>query len=114
MNNSLYIHIERDHRRLHLCDAGQVVFTCPCAVGKPATPTPLGRFRIVNRVVLDGQQVYGTRWLGLDKPRYGIHGTNNPDSIGRAVSLGCVRLQNRDAERLYELVPVGTPVNITM
>ena len=90
-----------------------MIFSCPCAIGKPSTPTPLGHFHIVNRVPLDGRQVYGTHWLGLDKPRYGIHGTNNPDSIGRAVSLGCIRLQNRDVERLYHLVFVGTPVNIT-
>jgi hypothetical protein len=43
---------------------------------------------------------------------YAVHGTNNPDSIGRAVSHGCVRLLNEDIEKLYPMVPVGTPIYI--
>lgn len=57
----------------------------------------------------------GSRWLGIQRPGvsgYGIHGTNDPDSIGRAVTLGCIRLRNEDAEELYDLVEVGTPVSI--
>jgi hypothetical protein len=41
---------------------------------------------------------------------YGLHGTNNPASVGQAVSHGCVRLRNDDIARLYQVVPVGTPV----
>lgn len=57
----------------------------------------------------------GSRWLGIQRPGvsgYGIHGTNDPDSIGRAVTLGCIRLRNEDVEELYDLVKVGTPVSI--
>jgi lipoprotein-anchoring transpeptidase ErfK/SrfK len=43
---------------------------------------------------------------------YGIHGTNNPASIGQAVSHGCIRLRNEDVTQLYHLVTVGTPVFI--
>jgi lipoprotein-anchoring transpeptidase ErfK/SrfK len=43
---------------------------------------------------------------------YAIHGTNQPDSIGRAVSHGCVRLRNEDIAKLYAMVEVGTPVYI--
>lgn len=55
--------------------------------------------------------VLGTRRLVLGDG-YGIHGTNNPSSIGRSVSHGCVRMRNEDIERLFEMVPIGTPVFI--
>lgn len=55
--------------------------------------------------------VLGTRRLVLGDG-YGIHGTNNPASIGQSVSHGCVRMRNEEIERLYEMVPVGTPVFI--
>ncbi|MGB9802898.1 LysM peptidoglycan-binding domain-containing protein, partial [Desulfofundulus sp.] len=56
----------------------------------------------------------GTRWMGLDIPggNYGIHGTNNPDSIGKAVSNGCIRMYNHHIEELFPHVPLGTPVRI--
>jgi hypothetical protein len=43
---------------------------------------------------------------------YAIHGTNQPETVGRAVSHGCVRLRNEDIAKLYAMVPVGTPVYI--
>ncbi len=55
--------------------------------------------------------VLGTRRLVLGDG-YGIHGTNNPASIGQSVSHGCVRMRNEDIEKLFEMVPVGTPVFI--
>jgi len=55
--------------------------------------------------------VLGTRRLNLGNG-YALHGTNQPDSIGRAVSHGCIRLRNADIEKLYGMVPVGTPVYI--
>lgn len=55
--------------------------------------------------------VLGTRRLKLGDG-YGLHGTNQPETIGRAVSHGCVRLRNEDIEKLYDMVPVGTPVFI--
>ena len=55
--------------------------------------------------------VLGTRRLVLGDG-YGIHGTNAPETIGRSVSHGCVRLRNEDIEKLYDMVPVGTPVYI--
>jgi lipoprotein-anchoring transpeptidase ErfK/SrfK len=55
--------------------------------------------------------VLGTHRLNLGNG-YAIHGTNQPNSIGRAVSHGCVRVRNEDIDKLYEMVPVGTPVYI--
>ena len=55
--------------------------------------------------------VMGTRRLELGDG-YGIHGTDHPESIGQSVSHGCVRMRNEDIEKLYPMVPVGTPVYI--
>jgi lipoprotein-anchoring transpeptidase ErfK/SrfK len=79
--------------------------------GKPATPTPRGNFTIINKAVNPGGP-FGARWLGLSKKGYGIHGTNNPSSIGKAVSNGCIRLHNANVIELFNLVGVGTPVRI--
>lgn len=86
----------------------------PVAVGKPATPTPVGEWQIGHKVVHPNWQVLGTRWMGLNIPwgNYGIHGTNAPWSIGRYISNGCIRMHNHDIEAIFPLVPVGTPVSI--
>lgn len=60
----------------------------------------------------------GTRWIGFDAKNtdgriYGIHGTNNPGTIGNYVSNGCVRMQNEAVESIYDLIPLGTKVLIT-
>ena len=52
----------------------------------------------------------GDNWVGLSLPGYGIHGTPNPESVGRTESHGCFRLANWNAEFLLKLVSVGTPV----
>ncbi len=54
----------------------------------------------------------GTHWLALDIPRYGIHGTWEPETIGTYESAGCIRMYNHDVEELFELIAVGTPVEI--
>jgi len=55
--------------------------------------------------------VLGTYRLNMGDG-YAIHGTNQPETVGRAVSHGCVRLRNEDIAKLYAMVPVGTPVYI--
>ncbi|MGH4049835.1 MAG: L,D-transpeptidase family protein [Clostridium sp.] len=83
----------------------------PVATGKPTTPTPIGTFTIVNKQVNPGGP-FGSRWMGLSKPHYGIHGTNKPSSIGTAASNGCVRMYANDVEDLFNFVSVGTVVKI--
>ena len=67
----------------------------------------------------DTNNVLGTRWMSLkyadDSPLsgYGIHGTWEPETIGKQASAGCIRLLNSDVEELFTLVPEGTPVTIT-
>jgi lipoprotein-anchoring transpeptidase ErfK/SrfK len=98
-------------RRLTLFKNGKVFKTYPVGVGKPSTPTPKGSFRIINKAYQPGGP-FGARWLGLNKKGYGIHGTNNPSSIGKAVSNGCIRTYNNNIIELYNTVPIGTPVKI--
>lgn len=97
--------------RLHLLDGDIVVHTYPVAIGKLATQTPPGNYTIVNKQPNPGGP-YGAYWLGLSKPHYGIHGTNDPSSIGRSVSHGCVRMYNKDVLELASLVPLHTRVTI--
>jgi len=108
---SLLIDISR-HTLTVLAD-GRPFKTYPVCVGKPSTPTPVGEWRIVHKSLSWGGG-FGSRWLGLNVPWgiYGIHGTNRPQSIGRAESHGCVRMHNRDVEQLYSWVALGTPVRI--
>ena len=111
-------------RKLALLEDGQVLKLYKVAVGAADSPTPSGTFAIVNR--LDRPTYYhphkviapgpdnplGTRWIGLNKKGFGIHGTNEPGSIGRAASHGCVRMARRDLEELFRLVRVGDEVRI--
>ncbi len=109
-------------RKLALIENGRVVKVYRTAVGRPTSPSPTGKFTLVERlpnptwwtpgnVVPPGRtNPLGTRWLGLSKKGYGIHGTTNPRSIGRAASHGCIRMRNRDVEELFELVKVGDEV----
>jgi lipoprotein-anchoring transpeptidase ErfK/SrfK len=100
-------------RKMTLFRDGKIFKTYPIAIGKPSTPTPKGNFRIINKAHNPGGP-FGARWLGLSAPNgdYGIHGTNNPSSIGKAVSNGCIRTYNNNIIELYNTVPVGTPVKI--
>lgn len=90
---------------------GKYVKYYPIAIGKPSTPTPTGKFTIINKAINPGGP-FGVRWLGLSKKGYGIHGTNNPSSIGKAVSNGCIRMYNKDVLELANMVPIGTVVTI--
>ena len=106
------INIHVDTRILTLV-INQEITVFPVAVGKPSTPTPPGQWKIVFKSMNPGGP-FGVRWMRLSIPwgSYGIHGTNNPASIGKAVSHGCVRLYNEDVIVVYNQTPVGTPVNI--
>ncbi|MBO2944907.1 L,D-transpeptidase [Paenibacillus sp. F411] len=96
---------------LYLLDGDIVIRQFPVAIGKLATQTPPGEYTIVNKQPNPGGP-YGSYWLGLSKPHYGIHGTDDPGSIGRAVSAGCVRMYNEDVNTLAALVPIHTQVTI--
>jgi hypothetical protein len=116
--------VSLEDRKLALVEDGQVKKVYSVAVGKPSTPSPVGTFTIERRVanptyhhngktVLPGPgNPVGTRWMGLSKHGYGIHGTNEPKSIGKAASHGCIRMSQADLEEFYELVAVGDTVEL--
>src|SRR5687768_4142701 len=96
-------------RLLELYEGTERISYYPIAVGKKSTPTPLGHYTIIAKTIFPGG-VFGSRWMGLSIPHYGIHGTNNPSSIGQAVSKGCIRMHNHDIESLFQRVQIGTIV----
>jgi lipoprotein-anchoring transpeptidase ErfK/SrfK len=108
------IHINTNDHTLTLLKNGMIYKVYPVATGKASTPTPKGHFRIKNKAMNPGGP-FGARWLGLTAPggSYGIHGTNNPSSIGKNISNGCIRLFNKDVIELSSLVPINTEVIIT-
>jgi len=115
--------VDLSQRRLRLYRFGRLAFETPVGVGASATPTPLGRFFVNERYVLpDARGPFGPDALGIsahskalqhvwveDGP-IGIHGTNEPWSIGQAASHGCIRVANDVMRRLFPLAPAGTPV----
>lgn len=103
--------VDLSDRQLYLLDGDVVVRGFPVGIGRMITATPTGEFTIVNKQTNPGGP-FGAMWMGLSKPHYGIHGTNNPASIGHKVSHGCIRMHNQDVTALSSLVPVGTRVTI--
>jgi L,D-transpeptidase ErfK/SrfK len=105
--------VDIEEIQLYLKRGNSIVKVYPCAVGRPETPSPVGYWTIVQKT-MDPGGAFGTRWMRLSCPwgGYGIHGTDNPNSIGTAASHGCIRMYNRDAEAVYDLVPLGTPVRV--
>ena len=111
-------------RKLVLFEGERVLRVYDVAVGKRSTPSPQGKFAIINRVpnptwygpgtvVAPGKSnPLGSRWMGLSAKGYGIHGTNVPTSIGKAASHGCIRMRKQDLEELFEMVTVGTIVEL--
>jgi len=87
--------------------------------------TPIGSFKIKDKLIdppwfKEGkvipaespENILGSRWLGFDLAGYGIHGTNDPKTLGQHITQGCVRMSNRDVEELYTIVHIGTEVII--
>jgi len=124
--------IHRGINELNLFEGTRLVRTFPVATGQAIYPTPLGQFQIVVKelnpwwypptqdawarglqpVPPGPDNPLGTRWMGLSAPGVGIHGTDEPWSIGHSESHGCIRMQVPSAEWLYNRVQVGTQVFI--
>jgi hypothetical protein len=92
---------------------GEPLRKYPVAVGKPGSETPVGTWKITDKSDEPAPGT-GTHWLGLNVPggKFGVHGTNNPWSIGTYASGGCVRLHNAHIREIYHLVSIGTWVII--
>jgi lipoprotein-anchoring transpeptidase ErfK/SrfK len=124
--------IDRSANRLSLYDGAKLDRSFPVATGQSVYPTPQGTFHIVVKwknpwwyppvnddwakglkpVPPGPSNPLGTRWMGISSPGVGIHGTDEPTSIGYSASHGCIRMQVPDAEWLFDHVDVGTTVHI--
>jgi lipoprotein-anchoring transpeptidase ErfK/SrfK len=116
--------VDLSKRKLTVYQAGSAVGTFSVAVGSAQYPTPTGTFFITEKLVpttLGGP--YGVLAMGLSafQPKLsswpeggvvGIHGTDQPNLIGQAISHGCVRLRNADIQKVDDWVRVGSPVII--
>lgn len=116
--------VDLSDRRVTLYDRGRVVQTARAAIGTSATPTPVGRYYVNQRLVpRDPRGPFGPAAIGISAfspvltgwaqgGPVAIHGTNRPELIGGAVSNGCIRVRNDDLRRLFARAVAGTPVLI--
>jgi hypothetical protein len=116
------IDVDVSARQLSFFRRGRLVLRARVAVGSGATPTPLGRFYVNQRLIpTNPNGPYGPGAIGISAfsnvltgwtqgGPVAIHGTNEPGSIGHAVSNGCIRLPNPVLLTLFRTTPAGTPV----
>lgn len=111
--------------RLRVFDRGTTIFDAVAGVARDNAPTPGGRYYLTELLApLEPDTIYGTFAYGLSgfsetfetfnggPGQLGIHGTNEPETLGSAVSSGCIRLHNNDVERLVRFLPLGVPVDV--
>jgi lipoprotein-anchoring transpeptidase ErfK/SrfK len=123
-----FIIINKQTNELAYINQNDIQEIYPVATGKSNDLTPEGKFTVIVKAVDpyyrkkdiiggDPKNPLGTRWIGFDAKEsdgrtFGIHGTNNEDSIGHYVTQGCVRMNNKNVERLFEVIPLGTRILI--
>ncbi|XJZ29104.1 L,D-transpeptidase [Bacillota bacterium Lsc_1132] len=121
-----FVIVNKQTNQLALIDDNRVQTVVSVGSGKTRELTPEGLFTITvkakdpyyrkkNIPGGDPANPLGVRWIGFDANgtdgrTYGIHGTNEPASIGKYVSQGCVRAQNEVIKSLYPLIPLGTKI----
>ncbi|MDQ3413919.1 MAG: L,D-transpeptidase, partial [Verrucomicrobiota bacterium] len=130
------VFIDTRENFLEIREGDKLVAEFPITPGSKSLPAPKGVWKILGIATLpwfrhdEGVLNHGVRtndfhnippgpnnpvgilWCGLNKPGIGIHGTNNPETIGRAGSHGCIRTANWDAARLKDMISPGTVVTI--
>jgi hypothetical protein len=128
------IRINVPSRTLRLYMGGVLIREYPVGVGNSRQFwTPPGSYRVATKILhpiwedpfrplgdntisAGSHNPLGERWIGFHSDSsgdYGIHGTNDPSSVGKFISHGCVRMYNRDVAELFEMVSRGTPVRVT-
>jgi lipoprotein-anchoring transpeptidase ErfK/SrfK len=130
------VEIDTKNKTLSITDNGKILAAFPITPGSKQLPAPIGTWQIVKIATLPwfrwdkAMLMHGKRsgefhnippgprnevglvWIGLNKKGIGIHGTNNPDSIGRSASHGCIRLANWDAVQVLNAMTQGVTVEI--
>lgn len=112
--SNLKLKLSTGAQRVYLMEGNQVLLATPCSVGTAKTPTPHGVYRIYNktrhrrRISQPGAGYPMTFWMEF-KPAYGMHwGFVKPYPC----THGCVRLPIKSAKKIFETIPVGTPIHI--
>lgn len=113
------------HHRLRVVIGTRVIYSALVGVGRPALPTPTGRFYLQELLRQPNPTgAYGPYAFGLSAHsnelmsfdggagQIGLHGTNVPSSVGASVSHGCLRVSSATITHLAKLLPLGTPVVI--
>jgi lipoprotein-anchoring transpeptidase ErfK/SrfK len=124
-SHSFKIEVRLAAKRITVFEGDDVFLRAPVGIGTRDTPTPGGTYYIKELLKApDPNTVYGTYAYGLSgfsnrltsfaggDAVIGLHGTNDPSTIGQTVSHGCIRMYNRDIEKLVPILPLGTPVEI--
>ncbi|WP_410983702.1 L,D-transpeptidase [Bacillus cereus] len=123
-----FIIVNKQTNKLAYINDGKIQKIFPVATGKTNELTPEGTFDVVMKAknpyyiaknIPGGspKNPLGSRWIGFnargtDGSKYGIHGTNQPSSIGKYISQGCIRMKKQDVEYLFDRIPIGTKVSI--
>lgn len=123
LRHRLVVHLSA--LRLDLFEGARLQASFPIGVGTDETPTPGGEYYIKELLqppdpnTIYGQFVFGLSGFSNVLLDYaggggvlGIHGTNEPESVGRRASHGCIRMRNEDVSQLASLLPLGTPVDV--
>jgi lipoprotein-anchoring transpeptidase ErfK/SrfK len=126
----LRLEISLSRRQVTLYYQNRPIKSYPVAVGRKGWETPTGNFQVIEMIQNpkwihpftgeaipggDPENPLGHYWIGFwtnGKDWIGLHGTPNPESVGKAASHGCIRMHNKDVEELFHQVSVGTPVTV--
>jgi hypothetical protein len=118
-----YLRIDRETFRATMYRDDRPIWSAPVGVGRPSLPTPAGHFYVTEKLTAIGGPVYGPYALGTSAYAptlsewpgggvVGIHGTDEPQLIPGRPSHGCIRLRNADITRLWQMIQIGTPIEI--
>lgn len=126
-NENIHLVIKLSDRRVYVYQDEQLKTSYPIAIGREGWETPTGTYKVIQKIPnptwkhpFTGEIIppgpenpLGERWIGFwtDGINYiGFHGTPNEETVGEAVSHGCVRMLNRDVRAMFEKVAIGTTV----
>ncbi len=129
-NKTTRLEVNLNRRRVFVYEGKNLIKSYPIAVGRRNWETPKGKFQVLQLLQrpkwinpMTGKAIpggapgnpLGNYWIGFwtnGRNWVGFHGTPNPETVGKAVSHGCLRMYNRDIEELFQLVSLGTPVTV--